>query len=514
MAAAARRVLLGATALRLVVAELLPLGVDESYAVVVSRTLTLSYFDHPPAVFWLTHLATRLGGESPLAVRWPFVLLFAVACWLLYRVAGRLFGERAAFWTLVSAQLIPVFSLSGGSWALPDGPLLTASAAAALALLRALDISGLDVTDAEVRPAAEGTAAPRWRAWIALGLALGAAGLSKYHAALLGAGAAAFVASDPESRRWLRRPQPWVAVAIAALCVTPVLFWNAQHEWVSFRFQGGRASGGGRALTALGQNIAGQAGYILPWFWVPLMVVLVRALRAGPRQRATWFCVCLGVLPIVVFTAAALGGRPGLPHWPAPGFWLLLPLLGAAIARWEVRAPARALARMRTAAAVFVGLVTIVVSHAATGWVARVVPSLRRADPVFELLTYRTLTDSLTAEGLLQPARFIATADWLRGAKIGYALGAERPVLVLGDEPHHFAYAFDQTALRGTSGLLLVRRDRSEDDAALQQSVSRFASRFERLDFVRTVPVLRGADTALLVGVFRAAGLRAAATVR
>jgi hypothetical protein len=44
----AARTIVIATLLRLLIAAVLPLGIDESYAVVVSRRLTLSYFDHPP----------------------------------------------------------------------------------------------------------------------------------------------------------------------------------------------------------------------------------------------------------------------------------------------------------------------------------------------------------------------------------------------------------------------------------------------------------------------------------
>ena len=123
------RLILLATVIRLCVAAALPLGIDESYAVVVSRRLALSYFDHPPAVFWLAHLAASIGGESPFVLRLPFVALFALTSWLLYRLTERLFGSRAAFWSVVSVQLIPVFSLSSGGWVLPDGPLLCASAA-------------------------------------------------------------------------------------------------------------------------------------------------------------------------------------------------------------------------------------------------------------------------------------------------------------------------------------------------------------------------------------------------
>ena len=140
-----------ATGLRLAVAALLPLGIDESYTAVVARGLSLSYFDHPPAVFWLAHAAAAIGGESPLAMRWPFVMLFAITSWLLFQLTSRLFNSRAGVWAVLAAQLIPVFSLSAGSWVLPDGPLLCASIGAALALSYAVPVAAAREPDEDIR---------------------------------------------------------------------------------------------------------------------------------------------------------------------------------------------------------------------------------------------------------------------------------------------------------------------------------------------------------------------------
>ena len=53
--------ILAATALRLGLAAITDLGLDEAYALAVSRQFQLSWFDHPPLVFWIT------GGMQGLA---------------------------------------------------------------------------------------------------------------------------------------------------------------------------------------------------------------------------------------------------------------------------------------------------------------------------------------------------------------------------------------------------------------------------------------------------------------
>src|SRR5258705_12180482 len=47
----------------------------------------------------------------------------------------------------------------------------------------------------------------------------------------------AFMLVPDWRRRWLLSPYPWLAALIAVVLFLPVLVWNAQHDWASFRFQ-------------------------------------------------------------------------------------------------------------------------------------------------------------------------------------------------------------------------------------------------------------------------------------
>src|SRR5438552_1685209 len=125
--------------MRLALAGMFGLGVDESYMVAMARVPSLSYFEHPPLAFWLTHAAARLtGSESPVVVRLPFVLLFAGTTWLMYRVGAQLFGEWPGAWGALLLNLSLVFSITSGGWVLPDGPLMFGMMAAIYCLVRAL----------------------------------------------------------------------------------------------------------------------------------------------------------------------------------------------------------------------------------------------------------------------------------------------------------------------------------------------------------------------------------------
>ena len=173
--------ILGTTALRLAFGAALGLGVDESYMVASGRVLSLGYYDHPPASWWLSWGAAHLfGSEAPIVVRLPFIALFALSTWLMYRLGAAIADARAGLWAAVLLNLSPVFGVTTGTWVLPDGPLDCALLGAALCLVHALE---------------RGTLA--W--WLGAGICAGLALLSKYSAVLTMAGGALYLLIEPRA---------------------------------------------------------------------------------------------------------------------------------------------------------------------------------------------------------------------------------------------------------------------------------------------------------------------------
>ena len=101
---------------------------------------------------------------------------------------------------------------------------------------------------------------PRW--WLAAGLFAGLALLSKLTAIMLLPAVAAFVLVPDWRRRWLLSPWPWLAALIAVAVFSPVLIWNAEHDWASFRFQFGARSRPIRFRSARRRIIGLQFGLV------------------------------------------------------------------------------------------------------------------------------------------------------------------------------------------------------------------------------------------------------------
>src|SRR5262245_35856848 len=141
----------------------------------------------------------------------------ALTIWLAFLTGRRLYDEKVGRLAAGAVALVPMF-FTGGLEAKPDAPLLMFWIATVWAIAHALAGDS-----------------PRW--WYLGGLFLGLAVESKYHSVFLGFGIPAFLAFSPDHRHWLRRKEPWLAVAIALVAFSPTLIWNAQHHWQSFLYQ-------------------------------------------------------------------------------------------------------------------------------------------------------------------------------------------------------------------------------------------------------------------------------------
>jgi 4-amino-4-deoxy-L-arabinose transferase-like glycosyltransferase len=458
------------------------LSVDESYTLAIARRFALSYFDHPPLHLWLLGAWRELlGSEDPRVIRLPFVALFAGSTWLAFWVTARVFGAAAGWWSVVALNLAPLFTVGIASWILPDGPLVFCSLLCVALFL-------------QVRTRSDDALA----LWAGVGLAGGLALLSKYLAVFPLAGLVIYLVSSPD-RRWLTRPGPWLAVAVCALVCSPVLLWNAQHDWVSFAFQGRRALPSGFSLSRFGLDVAAQFAVLLPWVALGALVALLAVLRRGPLAPG-WLFACLALPCIASFGLAPLWTMI-LPHWPAIGWLFAFALLGARLAGVSPRYARQLRACAAASAILVVLLVALFVAQTRTGLLERWAPGLRAHDPTLEFLDWRALRTHVAAAGLLRPGMFIATVSWIDAGKVDVALAGDTPVLCLSVDPRGFAALHAAEAFYGRDALLLA-------DARRTDWLRIAGARFGRVEPLPALVLKRGARAALTLNLARASSFR------
>ena len=193
--------------------------VEEAYYWNYAQHLDFSYLDHPPMVALLIKLSTLTFGTNELGVR-----MTALICWMLtaffsYKLAD-LIQRGTGLYAVMLLAVLPFFFVQS-LVITPDLPLIVCWAASLYCLYRALILNQSNY-------------------WYVAGIWLGAGMLSKYTISLLGLATLFYVISTPTARLWFKRKEPYIGALIAALIFSPVIYWNATHEWASFIFQSGR----------------------------------------------------------------------------------------------------------------------------------------------------------------------------------------------------------------------------------------------------------------------------------
>ncbi|GAC1630291.1 MAG: glycosyltransferase family 39 protein [Bradyrhizobium sp.] len=259
-------IILALVALRLAAAAWTPLTFDEAYYWMWSKHLAGGYYDHPPMVAVVIRLGTMLAGDTELGVRLLSILLALPMSWAVYRTAAILFGDRRVAATATVLLNATLMAAVGTMIVTPDAPLLVASSFVLFCLAKLLE-SG------------------RGAWWLAAGAAVGVALLSKYTALFFGPAILIWLVSVPSLRRWLVSPWPYLGGLVSLLIFSPVILWNADHRWVSFIKQMGRARIEDFRPAFVAELIPTQIGFATPLVFI-LGAMGIQALFRGKAAGA------------------------------------------------------------------------------------------------------------------------------------------------------------------------------------------------------------------------------------
>ena len=290
---------------------------DEAYYWMWSERLQAGYFDHPPMVAWIIRLFTGIFGDHAWVIRLPAVMAMLAISGSVYAIARDAFPERqvAGWMALLVAISLPLYQV-GFHIITPDAPYLFFTSLAYLALYRAL------------------TADRRW--WLAVGLFGGLSLLSKYIAVLFPLGLFLALLLSRKGREILLTPWPYVAAAIAAVLFSPVVYWNAQHEWVSFLFQLGHGINVKQEASIINVILflASQLAVAMPWTLIAMIFAAVRSPRLVSVASPVPEVLALGfAVPIVFFSLTGFTMISGA-HWPAAAYIPGSVLLGGILGHW------------------------------------------------------------------------------------------------------------------------------------------------------------------------------------
>lgn len=515
--------LLGGLLFRSIIAIGLPMGWDEAYYYLYSQHLDWSYFDHPVMVALTSGLGIWLTGfASQFTIRIAGLLMYTVSLLGLFLTARQLLGRRAARLTLAIASLIPLFTLGFGILTSPDcGLIFFWSGVLYVAALeffpRSADHADQDVGEAIAADhfPAMVTYQPTYRIAL-IGVLLGLACISKYHGFLLGLGLVLFCLTSPQHRKALW--SPWIILSLLSFGVAllPLLVWNGQHDWISFRFHlGMRFDSDAPSRFSLLQLLGvfgAEVGYLFPAIGFPLWWVGLRGLIQQvkwtllPRRSPDHVSDCQGFyqrqgfilwlgLPVMVGFTLLGGVKHIFPAWPAPGIWVITILLGYRASHWSQRNAKRWL----TWSGGIVGsLLMVAFLHLTLGIFQKAGPYAPfggfidpQADPANELIDSVQLGQRLRADPELSQALietdFVFTNEYYLGGYFDMALRplTDVPVTSLTQDPRGFALWFDPDDWVGQDAVYITL-DNFEQQPELTDSYRAYFDGFEKIGEVST----------------------------
>ncbi len=315
---------------------------DEAYYWVWSQRLAWGYFDHPPGVAFAIRLFTSIFGDHGWSLRLPAVVTWFVSAAVIFRLARAIYPQARAT-GLLSVLVFASLPLSqiGFHLVTPDAPQLLFTAVAYELVFRAVTMRRADL-------------------WLYAGLASGAALFSKYTGVLVPFSIFVAMLISLAGRRELRRPWPWIAGVLALFVFVPVILWNYQHNWISFRFQlhHGIENKESSWLYNLTAYVVSQMGVAMPWTWIAMVAaaVWVRRWTTDEFGRALLFAGF--AVPLLFFGVTGLTFIGGA-NWPVMAYVPGSVLLGGALSHWlypQAR-PARRLGIVLVTTACLISLV-------------------------------------------------------------------------------------------------------------------------------------------------------------
>jgi 4-amino-4-deoxy-L-arabinose transferase-like glycosyltransferase len=295
---------------------------DEAYYWLWGQHLDFSYYDHPPFQAWVQGLFTALFGKSFLVLRFPNLISNLLFFYVYYQIIQYLYGDRGRhfFGSLVLLIFASPLYFLFLALAWHDHFLILFSLIASFLLIQFLD-GYLNHSEKD------------WQLY-ASAATLGLAFLCKYNAVFIALGLVGAVVSDRRLRPLVRDRRFYMAALITASFFLPILIWNINNDFQSFRYYLTRsvdaASNKGLHLKLDQPLVFGLVSILTLSPVNSWAIVKVLRQRVEFQRRTVYRSVAIWIFAISTGGLGAIGlFSTALYYWNIVAYLLLFPLLPA-----------------------------------------------------------------------------------------------------------------------------------------------------------------------------------------
>jgi len=292
----------------------LDLHPDEADHWVWSQYLSWGYYEHPPMIAWVIRFFTMLLGNNQWAMELGSQFITLLSFITIFILARKSFGTRTAFWSVLTLEATPLFSV-GSIIFIIDTVLILFFLWAALGFRM-------------------GYYERNNKSFYWAGLALGLALLSKITAILFPLSCLLFLVLSRERRKLLRGPHLYLALLLGLVVFSPFIYWNMTHGWISIQAQLEKGLTGGRSWNQVLGFWFGQPLILGPVLFFFFLKALWASRTEFNKDHRVAYLVILTIIPLLVFGLAAFKGKYSDPTWTDIGWPFGAILVGKYFSDW------------------------------------------------------------------------------------------------------------------------------------------------------------------------------------
>lgn len=480
------------------IAGFIELGNDEVYYWTYAKFPDLSHFDHPPMVGWVIQLFTlNLYFDNEFFLRLASVVLGTLNTFVIFLIGKQIKSPLTGLY----AALLYTTSFYGfilcGTFILPDTPQVFFWLLTLYFLLRSL-------------PDKDRTKKSRNFLFVA-GITAGLALLSKYHSVFLVFGAFMYILCY--NRKWFRAKETYEAFLVFILLSLPILFWNADNDFISWTFHEDRIgiTESGLQPVYFLTEVVGQVFYNNPVNVILILVTFFALIRkkviiGKPYQR---LLLWISVPMVLVFLTFSLF-RSTLPHWTGPAYLGFIILAAAFLSGEKEQEKKKHLLPWPIVISfiILAAVIITAVGQIKSGWIP--LKRWNMDDVSTDLYGWKQLGEKFAPVAtrdesvfLIEKEAPILTFRWFPAANFDYyvARPLNKKVYCFGElERIHKYYWINRdrgNLLKGSDAWHIALSDDYEDPANL------YGKDYELIISADTLPIVRGKDTIRKAYVYR-----------
>lgn len=398
--------------------------------------------------------------HNEVFVRLGAILSSAVCTWLMFRIGSALYNARAGWFAALFYATSIYSGMSIAAFILPDSPQMVFWLASIFTLIKIVR---------------RNPAEPQFgRQWLLFGLFAGLSVMCKVHGILLWTGAAMYLLFY--NRAALKNKYIFMAMGITLIIVSPMIIWNIQHDFITYRFHSSRVNIAGPPIDV--SRFLKQFSAIVfstgPIHFVLICAGVYAAIRGkliAGKNELRMLLMCSLPLIIIVWLISLF--NEVLPHWPGPAFstLLLLPAVQLAARVENSKKGMHGVLKFSVAYLVLIVILGVLSVNYFPGTLSTEKQGMKTGadDGTLDMYGWKQAGmkfDSLRRMDVAMkamPAQApIVIADWITAAHIDYYIGEPAGVETwgLGDayslHQYYWMNAYKRPLLKGESAYLVI----------------------------------------------------------